>query len=246
MIFYFSGTGNSRWVALRMAERLGEQALNLAELDAKTEYAIGKGQRVGFVFPVFAWGAPRIVTDFARRVRVEGGFAFAVCTCASEAGYAVQKLAKVCPFASGYSLIMPSNYIIDSHEATEPAEAKALIEAAKKRIAEICDSIAGEKREFVTEAGRHAWLKSHLVSFGFNTFARRTKPFRVTADKCTSCGLCERICPVKAITLKAGKPVWTKPNCTICLGCLNRCPTAAIEFGKNTEGKRRYVFPGEA
>lgn len=245
MIYYFSGTGNSRWVAHRMAELLGEKTLNLAEADPEGEQVVEKGQRAGFVFPVFAWDAPEIVTNFARRVRVNGGFTFAVCTCASEAGHAVRKLARVCPLSSGYSLLMPNNYSIGSFNLTEPATAKERIEAVKKRIPAICDNIIRRKREFVVEAGKCAWLKSHIASFGFNAFARRTKPFRVNTGKCISCGLCARNCPARAIAMESGHPSWTKPNCILCLACLNRCPSVAIEYGKNTEGKGRYVFPEE-
>ncbi len=33
MIFYFSGTGNSTWVALQIAEKTQDIALNIATLD---------------------------------------------------------------------------------------------------------------------------------------------------------------------------------------------------------------------
>jgi NAD-dependent dihydropyrimidine dehydrogenase PreA subunit len=37
-------------------------------------------------------------------------------------------------------------------------------------------------------------------------------------------------------------PVWGK-ECTQCLACIHRCPVQAIEYGKATIGKRRYVHP---
>ena len=51
------------------------------------------------------------------------------------------------------------------------------------------------------------------------------------------------ICPIDAIELQNGKPVWVKKHCTQCLGCINRCPVQAIEYGKDTPGRRRYVHP---
>ncbi|MBR2254903.1 MAG: 4Fe-4S binding protein, partial [Candidatus Methanomethylophilaceae archaeon] len=32
-------------------------------------------------------------------------------------------------------------------------------------------------------------------------------------------------------------------KCSMCMACLNICPKNAIEFGENTEGRRRYVNP---
>jgi ferredoxin len=60
-------------------------------------------------------------------------------------------------------------------------------------------------------------------------------------DSCTRCGKCIRICPTHNITLKE-KPVWGS-NCTACLGCIHRCPQKAIQNGRGTINKGRYVHP---
>ena len=70
MIFYFSGTGNSHWVAKRLASQLGDALIPMADAEAMKEvYACKKGERVGFVFPVYAWAPPKVVLDFLARVR---------------------------------------------------------------------------------------------------------------------------------------------------------------------------------
>jgi NAD-dependent dihydropyrimidine dehydrogenase PreA subunit len=40
----------------------------------------------------------------------------------------------------------------------------------------------------------------------------------------------------------AGRPAW-EGQCTLCLACLHRCPAEAIQYGKETVGKGRYVNP---
>lgn len=83
-------------------------------------------------------------------------------------------------------------------------------------------------------------MKSHLVSFGFNKFARSAKPF-FAEDSCNGCGLCMRNCPAHAITLRDGKPVWAA-QCFQCLRCINECPQQSIQYGKSTAGRRRYTI----
>ena len=39
--------------------------------------------------------------------------------------------------------------------------------------------------------------------------------------------------PVHAIQIQDGKPVWVKKQCTMCLGCLHRCPKFSIRYGKS-------------
>ncbi len=88
MIFYFSGTGNSRWIAYRLAEELREKlvfipdALRLSggspEADPGTvekspgrtlpEFTPRPGENIGFVFPVYSWGPPAIVLEFIRKL----------------------------------------------------------------------------------------------------------------------------------------------------------------------------------
>ena len=54
MIFYFSGTGNSEYVANLIGERTGEEVINIADCVKRTKYhfILKKGERVGFVYVI--------------------------------------------------------------------------------------------------------------------------------------------------------------------------------------------------
>ena len=41
-------------------------------------------------------------------------------------------------------------------------------------------------------------------------------------------------------TMENGKPRWAD-NCTQCMACIARCPKQAVEYGKSSVGKTRYV-----
>lgn len=64
MIFYFSGTGNSRYIARQFAARMGmgchsiEETLNFESLIASAEV-------VGFCYPTYGGCVPRVMRDFA-------------------------------------------------------------------------------------------------------------------------------------------------------------------------------------
>ena len=71
MIFYFSGTGNSRWVAESLGKRLGDAVEDIADVKIeKEEYTLPEGEILGFVFPVYAWAPPTIVMDFISLLRL--------------------------------------------------------------------------------------------------------------------------------------------------------------------------------
>ena len=83
-------------------------------------------------------------------------------------------------------------------------------------------------------------IKSRIVNPVFYSLFVKTKKFCAT-EKCISCGKCVKVCPLHDIQLTDGKPAWGK-NCTHCMACINYCPTAAIEYGKQTKDRPRYHF----
>ena len=43
--------------------------------------------------------------------------------------------------------------------------------------------------------------------------------------------------------MKAGRPVWVKEKCVMCLGCLHRCPRFAIQYENRTQKHGQYTNP---
>lgn len=66
-LYYYTGTGNSLWVARQLAQRLDGPA-ELVSLG--TDYVLPDAEcdRIGLVFPVHVWGLPQHVRDFAGRL----------------------------------------------------------------------------------------------------------------------------------------------------------------------------------
>lgn len=251
MIFYFSGTGNSLHAARVVAEAQGERLVSIAEEVARAgntfEYTLAENELLGFVYPIFAWAPPRIAMDFIKRMSVKGGagYVFAISTCGSEEGDSTRLLGKALArkglrLDSAFSLQMPNSYIIGYDVDSEESERSAL-RAAEQRL-ETINTLLSRKKTGVYQLskGGSPRLKTAVINWLFSRFALRTGKFYAT-DACTRCGLCERICPVHTISL-AQKPVWGKA-CTQCLACINRCPARAIQYGKGTLNRGRYVHP---
>lgn len=246
MIYYFSGTGNSKWVAEELARRTGDEVQSIAALqkDGSVSVYANCGSRIGVVFPIYAWGAPLIVERFCKSLTMmEGVYAYAVCTCGDEAGLALKRLKKMFAFRAAWSVAMPNNYVIGFDLDTPEQEAKK-VEAASGKLESIAKSILAGDSVYEVNEGSGARMKTGFIRPMFNTFARSTRSFSVD-DNCNSCGLCERICPIDAIELQNGRPVWVKKHCTQCLGCINRCPQRAIQHGTGTAKRGRYYFKSD-
>ena len=76
MIFYFTGTGNSLWVAKALSEALGEPLVSIAdELHKEKDgwvYPVRPDEKILFVYPVHSWGPAVSVTHFISRLTLNG------------------------------------------------------------------------------------------------------------------------------------------------------------------------------
>lgn len=72
MIFYFSATGNSKYVASRLANALDSEMISVADClkSGRLSFEIQTDERVGFVFPTYAWGLPSVAREFMQRMEL--------------------------------------------------------------------------------------------------------------------------------------------------------------------------------
>jgi ferredoxin/flavodoxin len=252
MIFYFTGTGNSLYAAQYLSHKLDESLISIAaELNSgkPLEFNLSPDEKVGFVYPVYAWQPPYMVINFVKALKFKtyhNNYLFSVSTCGDEEGYTTRVLNKSLrrkglKLNSAFSLVMPNNYMIGSYNLDSEAEVEKKLTAAEDRLAEISSAIKTKQDcLFDTVIGSQAFKKSYITNYFFKKSAMDTKKFHAT-DNCTACGLCAEICNTKNIVVDS-KPLWGN-NCVQCFACINRCPEAAIQYGKQTQLKGRYINP---
>ncbi len=242
MIYYFSGTGNSEWVARQIAAGTGMKLDNIARLIHSTavSFVSQTDGIVGFVFPIHAWGAPDVVLEFTERLNIqESTYRFAIATCGDEAGCALNYFSKKFPLHSAWSIRMPNNYI-PMADIDKPEQIRRKIDEANRLIPEICNCIQARQSVWQVHKGSFANLKSRFINPLFRNYALSAKSF-YAEDHCTSCGICVQACPMENIELKEGRPIWAD-HCVQCMSCIHRCPVQAIQIGMATKTRGRYTF----
>lgn len=246
MILYFSGTGNSQYVAKHIAAVIDDDIISLNQrIKTQNDDSFLSQRPYVFVMPTYAWRIPRIAEEFIQNTSFNGSKkAYFVMTCGDGTGNAAQYLKKLCAdkgfeFMGLSSIVMPENYIaryyvpdqVESWDIIKKAEPDIHSTAIKIKVQE---SLQTERHDY------HGWFLSTVINPIFYAFIVKDKGFYST-ESCISCGKCVKLCPINNVHLVKGQPVWGG-NCTHCMACICGCPTEAIEYTNKSKGKPRYFI----
>lgn len=247
MILYFSGTGNSKYAAKRIGDDIQDEAVNLFDRIRKHDFtSLHSDKPWVVVTPTYAWRIPRILQAWLRRVELSGSRdIWFVMTCGGDIGNAGEYLNRYCKEKGLHNqgcraVVMPENYIA-LYDAPGREEALEIIQKADKTLSDLAQYIRDGRPFPEAEVVWKDKIKSGLVNDIFYPAIVHAKKFYAT-EACISCGKCEKVCPLANIRIDDGKPVWGD-DCTHCMACICRCPKEAIEYGRNSKGKVRYVCP---
>lgn len=253
MVFYFSGTGNSTYVATTLSNLLGLELKFIPETDSRElPYPF---KRVLLVFPVYSWGVPPLVSKFISEVNPEfwngviaqGLPVDCVMTCGDEVALAPEMIKRDfkkvgIELNSIWSVTMPNNYVLlPGFDIDSKTVENEKLKNCESRILEISQFLNREDKMEDVVRGNLAWLKSKLIFPLFKRWGIFPNKWCYTPS-CISCGKCSAICPMLNVTMVEGHPKWGK-NCCSCLGCYHVCPVHAVEYGKETQKKGQYIFP---
>ena len=123
MIFYFSGTGNTKWAASKLAAATREDLISIAPYmraddsshNLAEPFILKENERLGFVFPVHGWRVPKLVREFISKMKIQREpsdasaenkakaddclknrpFAYCVCTAGDSIGLTIENLNEV-------------------------------------------------------------------------------------------------------------------------------------------------------
>ncbi len=246
MVLYFTGTGNSRHIAERIAHALGDELVSLNDrIKAGDITPLTVNDRLVLVAPTYAWRIPRIVRDHLLRTELRGAREmWFVMDCGGEIGNAAKYNRALCrekglTYMGTAQIVMPENFIA-MFNAPTVEEARRIVAKAEPFIDRAIAAIKAGHMFAPPRNNLYDRIASSTVNPIFYPLFVKATSFTAN-DACIGCGKCERLCPLNNITLQNSRPVWGE-NCTQCMACICYCPANAIEYGKKSVGKPRYHF----
>jgi ferredoxin len=263
LFLYFSGTGNTDYVAHYLARKLDSARceIGVRSLEWQPAEAVRDFDLLAIGFPVYAADSPVFVQETLTRLPPgEGRGAFVFCTKGAYAGRAVprnlQRLAErgyvplgggsvLMPGTDGLSMVAKDSWMARKALAKDYdrlKDADRLAEEMARTVQELLDGHPVEAlrrplpRRPLGELSDRTWAALYRAS---ENYCRS----RLHADeRCAGCGLCARVCPVDNVELRDSRPDFFD-HCVLCLRCLHACPQEAIQVARFTVDKFRWRGP---
>ncbi len=232
---YFSGTGNSKYAAQLFCKEYDSESETYSIEDSEALTAATDADLIIFAYPVQFSTVPKImrdyITDHNELWMNKKVFIIATMGLFSGDGSGLLgRLLQSCgaTVIGGLHLKMPDS-IADEKALKRPLEKnRELVKQADRKIKESVKRLkAGNPtREGIGVLYRLAGFFGQRAYFGHKT-ARYSSKLKIDNDKCIGCGICEKLCPMKNISIKEQKAV-SSDSCTMCYRCINKCPGQAI------------------
>jgi len=256
LTIYFSGTGNTKYIAERFSEKMNARCLSI-EADVSFPEIIASNDIIALCYPIYGSRAPLIMREFvaAHMAALKGKKLVIFVTQVAFSGDGARALTDL--FPKGHADVIYAEHFLMPNNVcnfalvprTGEKTTRKKLDAAGKKLERIRRDIAQGvvKRRGFSMASRLLGLAQGIPWQGDskNAFAekgsmeyRAKHGVRIDGD-CTACGLCVKACPMKNLERCEGK-VAHKNNCTMCYRCVNLCPQRAITVYFHKKPKWQY------
>ena len=255
-IYTFSGTGTALSISDQVRDAVGNATVKLIpRIIERSAGAIkADAPKIGFVFPNYFGGIPNAVLKFIRKLDMDSvTYIFAIVPAGGGQGYSLKYLQKELQQKGkkldyGRYVAGVSNYIVAGYyESTSKVgvQRERYLVSMREKTSMYAEEIKMEKRLVEWSNPLIFAVNRLLSSFTPSEIVKDTsygdKEYSIS-DKCTGCGICQKVCQASNIVMTNHKPDF-QHKCYRCMACIQYCPQNAIIFNGKELTKPKYVHP---
>jgi ferredoxin len=236
-LYYFSATGNTKFVADRLKEQFNRfgKSLELINIEDEEEVDLKGCEYLIIGTPVHSELPPRLLTDFVNKLpHSEQAIKCLVYSTQGASGSVSTEFLKNILVQKGYNVLiqtsfrMANSYYFGFGVERTDKEIEDYCKKVEEKAKLIAEKLLKEENHKEGAAGVRVML-GKAMSNGFYKMLPRLSRNLSSTEECTKCGLCVRNCPRNNITLEEGHAVFHS-SCIICARCIHVCPVNAIRY----------------
>ena len=245
VMFYFSGTGNSKYIAELFCQEM-DGACHSIEEDIDFEALIEASEVIGFCYPIYASRVPRIMRNFAVRHmdQLEGKKLVIFCTQVLFSGDGARVFTDLFP-REHIEVIYAEHFLMPTNVSNlliwpVPGDRgiKKYMVRAQRKMQSVCRDIKDGRAK---RRGFHigSRMLGLMQGVGFPVLEKRANQSLKIRSNCTNCQICVELCPMQNLIYEDGR-MGHRHDCTICYRCVNQCPQKAITVGYHGKVRGQY------
>lgn len=243
IVFYFTASGNSLYVA----KHLSEQPISIPQVlkNGPMEF---EADEIGLVFPDYQGKAPNIVQEFAQKVKLKANYMFSVITYGLDNCLVTELWAE---YAKQYgwnldyiNVVLMQDVYLDMFDQDQQRQLAAEKDE-EGQIAKVVDDI-NSQRKWIYEISPEAHARGEQLMSMVSRFpiypVQSQNILHIDRDLCVGCGTCVEVCPKKCFSF-GNMGITNMGNCAHCYACANNCPQKAIKLPRERNPNSRYRHP---
>jgi flavodoxin/NAD-dependent dihydropyrimidine dehydrogenase PreA subunit len=253
LIIYFSGTGNTHYIAERIKKSLSGETVKSYPIEHFNGKETNNFDILIFGFPVYGCKMPEFLKQFTEKFALTKSKKVILF---STYGYTPCNAMK---YAANYFSEKGFNVIYSKGIKMPGSDGLLLIKKDSKRAKQlISKDFEKDKKidQFLQEIKSAIYKKDSEPVIQQNLLFNLVMPLMAIVEplimkfatklyaneNCTHCGICEAVCPVNNIIVTKEQVLFGK-ECVLCLRCITQCPAEAIQIGNFTKGTVRWKGP---
>lgn len=238
LIFYFTATGNSLFVA----KQLSDSPISIPQ-ELKKDKLAYEADEIGFVFPDYAAAVPKIVQKFIKTASFKAPYIFSVITFGNASVNVAEwwnDYATVSGVKNNYiqPILMVDNYL----PVFDMNQQMSIDKKTDENLAKIIEDITAHK-DFIPVAEMGFFNKDMLKNMQEQHFSMTSERLLVLKkDRCTQCLTCADVCPHLNFSV-VNEELKIQGECEYCLACVQNCPEKALTLQRERNPEARYRHP---
>lgn len=238
MIFYFTATGNSLYVA----KQLDKNIVSIPQIIHNSDLVF-KDESIGLVCPVYGHEVPAMVREFLQKATFLTDYFYVVLTYGNRHGGAAELANELMKSLGIHAVYINTILMVDNFlPVFDMDEQKSIDKNIDEQIAQIKTDIQSRRNAVQAVSDVDRQTHQDFLSLRAQMSADVWSKLYHYTEACTVCGVCTKVCPASCYRVENARLERSTENCQACMACIHHCPQKAIQLNmpeKNPQARYR-------